>query len=593
MTDSQSNSDQNQIDEQRSEGGSRNVRRRWFLSAGAAVGAAAFAGCSGDGSSTDTATDAATDTATATPTEQYDAEDYDEFESNKTPEPTDTPSGVIRFDHTSIAWDELEYPKVDECDDPSSLTDMSTQDRLEVLVENAHEAARPSYADEDGETQIDDSRYIGNGDADKQDWVLVYDVEDVDFDGVRAEVHYKPGDGTGNLEYSYSTDGGENWEWVKPAKDMYNGTDGDWGAKDPGAAYNNTVEAVTTIPSEATHVRINRFGGGAAAWTPGMGQVAFFSGYSGDTLGTDDYSFNPDDVETPDKIGLDLTADPGETGVENTFTFTVDMSTWKGDQKLTQIQPGFGEKPGLGFSNLTKDQISIMGDDLGELSIKKIENAVGGTNQWQKVTLAVPEFNMADESGSLTVTISGIPAENAGEWNGWFNVYGPEGDKQTAATDGYELEGEGSSTETETETEASMDSKFVVNADPGESGTTNEFTFTADLSDYNDDTDVDQYEVGFGKKPGVHMPDVELSQVTIEGDELGAIEPDSIAWATEPDWESLNMNLTNSFTPSEETKITVTLVDITVDNAGTWGGWVNMWSAGEKVKVFETDYDIA
>jgi hypothetical protein len=89
------------------------------------------------------------------------------------------------------------------------------------------------------------------------------------------------------------------------------------------------------------------------------------------------------------------------------------------------------------------------------------------------------------------------------------------------------------------------------------------------------------------------MPDVELSQVTIEGDELGSIEPDSIEWATEPDWESLNMNLTSSIKPSEETKITVTLVDITVDNAGTWGGWVNMWSGGQKAKVYEADYDIA
>lgn len=161
-------------------------------------------------------------------------------------------SGVVPIFTTSGATEMLE----DTCADTDSLAPESDTDNLAVTGFDPKSFIRPDGSE-------DDTRFERpEGDVDT---AAVYEVSGAPH-ALRVEGHMQPeGWGGGHMTFAVSTDGGDTWEPISPAADVYDDFEGE------GSGYNNTEFRYASFAEGVTHVRIELVG--PNGWTPELGHV--------------------------------------------------------------------------------------------------------------------------------------------------------------------------------------------------------------------------------------------------------------------------------------------------------------------------------
>jgi len=135
---------------------------------------------------------------------------------------------------------------------------------------------------------------------------------------------------------------------------------------------------------------------------------------------------SPTPTPEPDReVTIDV--EPGTAGVENTFTHTMDMSDRDSEEQIGVIGPGFGESPGVDMTKVTLSDLTIEGDDLGQVTITGIDEVF--TDEYPKIWLEIEPFSFADESGDLVITTENLAVENAGEYTGWIDGFDTDDNK--------------------------------------------------------------------------------------------------------------------------------------------------------------------
>ncbi|PSP92572.1 hypothetical protein BRC91_12905 [Halobacteriales archaeon QS_4_62_28] len=184
----------------------------------------------------------------------------------------------------------------------------------------------------------------------------------------------------GSIQIQESTDGGSTWSAVNTSSDNYT-------SKNSWEHYEYTA---SKFSSGATDVRISMASSETKA------------------------SLDPGDGGIDGAVSID----PGLKGAENTVTYRVDMSKYNEDIDMPGMNLWFGNDPFTNLGSVGTDQITVKGDDLGDIPVTSFS--------WQKTSdlgIYVDGLNPKDENGEITITIEGLIGDTLGEYNPYFSLF--------------------------------------------------------------------------------------------------------------------------------------------------------------------------
>jgi len=110
---------------------------------------------------------------------------------------------------------------------------------------------------------------------------------------------------------------------------------------------------------------------------------------------------------------LTAEATPGETGVENAFTFAFNASEISDERSVLDIRIDFDDAAGVDAAAIAEDDVTIEGADTGTPSVDATTEAAPGV----LVITSSDTFTLDNEGDVLTVTVSGVAVSNEGTFD--------------------------------------------------------------------------------------------------------------------------------------------------------------------------------
>ena len=128
---------------------------------------------------------------------------------------------------------------------------------------------------------------------------------------------------------------------------------------------------------------------------------------------------------------------PGETGVENTFTFAFNASEISDERSVLDIRIDFDEASGVDAAAIPEDDVTIEGESTGTPGVDATAETASGV----LVVTSSDTFTLDNEDGLVTVTISGVEVGADGSFASEVEFLDDEeGDVIAFGTDGYTID---------------------------------------------------------------------------------------------------------------------------------------------------------
>ncbi|WP_459191299.1 DUF7827 domain-containing protein, partial [Halosimplex sp. J119] len=130
-----------------------------------------------------------------------------------------------------------------------------------------------------------------------------------------------------------------------------------------------------------------------------------------------------------------IQASPGDPGA-NTFTFDIDLSEYDSSDTVSQFWVEFGSSgnpSGIDPSAISDSQISIDGDDTDPANWGVYYASSSG------MLVGTDGFQLDQESGTVTVTVSDVDAPNTGSHTGTLELQNSEGATLASNSDTWEI----------------------------------------------------------------------------------------------------------------------------------------------------------
>jgi len=137
---------------------------------------------------------------------------------------------------------------------------------------------------------------------------------------------------------------------------------------------------------------------------------------------------------------LNVTASPGESGVENQVTFAFNASEITDQRSIEDILLDFSEASGVDTAAISEDDVTIEGESTGNPSVDATSEEAPGVVR----VVSSDTFTLAGEGGVIEVTVVGVTVPETGTFDAGIEFRDSEEDAVVATgSDQYTIEAGG------------------------------------------------------------------------------------------------------------------------------------------------------